>query len=450
MNSAPTATHVETEFKFRVPMDFELPSFPKSLGTWTIESVRDMDARYWDTTDATLLRWGITMRIRTGGGDDGWHLKIPTSPANKTNGASVRTELHRDASSTTPPIEFLELLSVILQGSQVVPIARVQTQRKPRTLSDSRGAAIEVVDDLVTLSRGDQIVDTFREIEIELMNDKALPEALVICEILLNAGAQTSTVSKAANAFGAAAKKQPDIPQLPMPDKGDLACDLIRWAIARQVRKIFHAELGSRMTHETRSLTHELVGLVDLLKALKNWLNEEEQEFLREDLAWLIRELSIAAELTRQHEQALVVLDSLSDPLDRHVGATAIDQYFASKREAARSSLQAARRSDRYLFLFNDLINLARVPAVTPEAYEPNSIWDNISQDPCDQLAIAEHFAGIFKKKSKQKQKNLTCSKGLTGPIDVRELIRAIALSGKSDPAGIFALGLALSRKPKA
>ncbi len=409
-----------------------------------------MDATYWDTLDATLLRWGITMRIRAGGGDDGWHLKIPTSPAGKTNGASVRTELHRAALSTTPPVEFLELLSVILQGSEVVPIARVQTQRKPQIISDSRGALIELVDDLVTLSRGGVIVDQFREIEIEVMNDKALPEALVIAEIALNAGAQTSSASKSANAFGPAAQKQPDLPQLPTPNKVDLPCDLIRWALSRAVRKIFHAELTSRMTNETHSLTHELIELEDLLNALKDWLKCEDQEFLREDLTWLISELSITAELTRQHEQALAVVDSLSDPLDRHVGATAVNQYFASKGEAARSSLQAARRSDRYLFLFNDLINLARFPAVTPEAYEPHSIWENISQNPCDQLAIAQHFREIFKKKSKQIQKNLTCSKGLTGPIDARELIRAIALSGNSDPAAIFALGRSLGGKQKA
>ena len=96
MNSTPTEQHVETEFKFRVPADFELPSFPQSLGTWTTEATRNMDATYWDTTDATLLRWGITMRTRSGGGDDGWHLKIPTPHRKQPKGASVRTELHRD------------------------------------------------------------------------------------------------------------------------------------------------------------------------------------------------------------------------------------------------------------------------------------------------------------------------------------------------------------------
>ena len=449
MKSPVASTHVETEFKFRVPMLFDLPSFPSSLGSWTDESVRNMDATYWDTTDATLLRWGITMRIRAGGGDDGWHLKIPVSPTDSVNGVSVRTELHRDATSNTPPVEFLELLSAILQGSEVVPIALVHTQRKPRILTDSRGAVIELVDDLVTLSRGAQIIDEFREIEIELINDAAMPEALVIAEILGNAGAQTSSVSKAASGFGPAANKQPDIPQLPKPEKVDLPCDLIRWALSRQVRKVFHAELSSRITNETLTLTAELVSLEELLTALRDWLIPEEQEFLREDLAWLIRELSVAAELSQQSEQAKSAIDSLSDPHDRDEAAAAIDQFFASKSEAARSSLQAARRSDRYLFLFSDLVNLARVPAVTPQAYEPNSIWDRISSDPCDQLAIAHHFKDIFKKKSKQIHRNLKCPKTRAQVTNVDELIRVIALSGKSDPAAIFALGLALAGRKK-
>jgi hypothetical protein len=449
MKSPVTSAHVETEFKFRVPMLFDFPSFPRSLGSWANESVRNMDATYWDTTDATLLRWGITMRIRTGGGDDGWHLKIPVSPTESVNGVSIRTELHRDATSATPPVEFLELLSSILQGSEVVPIALVHTQRKPQILSDSRGAVIELVDDLVTLSRGTQIIDEFREIEIELINDTAMPEALAIGEILGNAGAQTSSVSKAASAFGPAAKKQPDIPHLPKPGKDDLPCDLIRWALSRKVRSIFQAELSSRITNETLTLTGELVSLEDLLNALRDWLNSEEQEFLLEDLAWLIRELSVATELSQQSEQARSAIDSISDPLDRDEAAKAIDQYFASKSEAARSSLQAARRSDRYLFLFSDLVNLARVPAVIPQAYEPNSIWDRISSDPCDQIAIAHHFKDIYKKRSKKIHRNLKCTKTLAQKANVDELIRAVALSGKSDPAAIFALGLALAGRRK-
>jgi len=439
--------HVETEFKFRVPTDFVMPSFPQSLGTWNSEPIRNMDATYWDTTDATLLRWGITMRLRTGGGDDGWHVKIPTSTHEKTggiSGASVRTELHRDATTATPPSDFVELLSAILQGSEVVAIARVQTHRVPQVLSAANDKLIELVDDHVTLSREGNVVEEFREIEIELLDSQAMPAALDLSEILRTAGAQASSVSKAANAFGPAARKQPDIPLLPTPTKTDLPCDLIRWAFSRSVREIFHAEITSRMTHDSTNLTRNLIALQRLINALQNWLSQDELEFLREDLEWLIQELSFAAILDRQRERALGILESLPDPLDRHEAATAVEQYFVDKGEAARSSVQAARRSDRYLLIFNDLIDLGRVPAVAPAGYEPNRIWDRISQDPCDQLAIAENFKDIYKKRSKRIRKNLMCSDPVIQPIEAEPLMRSIALSGKVDPAAIFALGLSL------
>ena len=439
--------HVETEFKFRVPTDFVMPSFPQSLCTWHSEPIRNMDATYWDTTDATLLRWGITMRLRTGGGDDGWHVKIPTSKHEKAGGiigASVRTELHRDATTATPPSDFVELLSAILQGSEVVAIARVQTHRVPQVLSASNDQLIELVDDHVTLSREGNVVEEFREIEIELLDGKAMAAALDLSEILLAAGARASSVSKAANAFGPTARKQPDIPLLPTPTKTDLPCDLIRWAFSRSVRKIFHAEIASRMTRDSTNLTRNLIALQRLIDALGNWLSQDEVEFLHEDLEWLIRELNFAAVLDRQRERALGILESLPDPLDRHEATTAVEQYFVDKGEAARSSVQAARRSDRYLLIFNDLINLSRVPAVAPAAYEPNSIWDRISQDPCDQLAIAENFKDIYKKRSKRIRKNLVCSDPVIQPIEAEPLMRSIALSGKVDPAAIFALGLSL------
>jgi inorganic triphosphatase YgiF len=451
--------HVETEFKFRVPADFVMPSFPQSLGTWDSQPIRNMDATYWDTTDATLLRWGITMRLRTGGGDDGWHVKIPTSTheqAGGISGASVRTELHRDATTATPPSDFVELLSAILQGSEVVAIARVQTHRVPQVLSGSNYKLIELVDDHVTLSREGRVVEEFREIEIELLDAKAMAVALDLSEILRTAGAQASSVSKAANAFGPAAGKQPDIPLLPAPTKTDLPCDLIRWAFSRSVREIFHAELTSRITHDSTNLTRKLIALQRLINALRNWLSQDELEFLNEDLEWLIRELSFAAVLARQRERALGILESLPDPLDRHEATTAVEQYFVDKGEAARSSVQAARRSDRYLLIFSDLINLGRVPAVTPAAYEPISIWDRISQDPCDQLAIAEHFRDIYKKRSKRIRKNLVCSDpviqptDIVQPIEAEPLIRSIALSGKVDPAAIFALGLSLGGEHEA
>ena len=36
-----------------------------------------LEADYYDTSDLRLVRAGVTLRRRHGGGDAGWHLKLP-------------------------------------------------------------------------------------------------------------------------------------------------------------------------------------------------------------------------------------------------------------------------------------------------------------------------------------------------------------------------------------
>ena len=57
---------------------------------------RRLDATYYDTADLRLVRWGVTLRYRTGEGDDGgtWTLKLPTGRA--TGRRWLRREVDRD------------------------------------------------------------------------------------------------------------------------------------------------------------------------------------------------------------------------------------------------------------------------------------------------------------------------------------------------------------------
>ena len=83
----------------------------------------------------------------------------------------------------------------------------------------------------MTLSREGNVVEEFREIEIELLDSQAMPAALDLSEEFCARQVRKPVrLVKAANAFGPAARKQPDIPLLPTPTKTDLPCDLIRWA----------------------------------------------------------------------------------------------------------------------------------------------------------------------------------------------------------------------------
>src|SRR5215469_10411340 len=69
----------ETARKYEAPREAALPDLaglPDVAGESDPEE-QTLRAQYYDTDDLRLLRHGITLRRRTGGGDPGWHLKLP-------------------------------------------------------------------------------------------------------------------------------------------------------------------------------------------------------------------------------------------------------------------------------------------------------------------------------------------------------------------------------------
>ena len=73
-----TTEYREIEIKFRIPEDLTINIDDILASTHhTVEPLdhRSMDATYYDTASLSLIRWGVTLRHRSGGGDDGWHMK---------------------------------------------------------------------------------------------------------------------------------------------------------------------------------------------------------------------------------------------------------------------------------------------------------------------------------------------------------------------------------------
>src|ERR1700753_3800659 len=80
--------HLEIEQKFDVDPGFTRPSFGALTGVTADEPVlHHLSATYFDTADGRLAASKITLRRRTGGTDEGWHLKLPA-------GAGARREMH--------------------------------------------------------------------------------------------------------------------------------------------------------------------------------------------------------------------------------------------------------------------------------------------------------------------------------------------------------------------
>ena len=201
--SAPESS-LEIERKYAVAAGFVLPDLSAVPGVATVTGpdVYHLTAVYLDTPGLDLAAARITLRRRTGGTDAGWHLKLPA-------GTETRREVHAPLGPGGEPVpdELTSLVAELIGGQPLRPIARLQTTRTVRRLTDAAGQVLaEVADDEVTGSLPDhdagstdgppdpaawRTATAWREVEIELARGTAdlLDKA---GRLLLEAGARPS------------------------------------------------------------------------------------------------------------------------------------------------------------------------------------------------------------------------------------------------------------------
>ena len=104
-----------------------------------------LSAVYFDTEDLRLARSGITLRRRSGGTDDGWHLKLPA-------GSDARDEVRLPPGELgAPPAPLVALTRATHRGAPLVPVVELDTARREWVLADSDGHPLATVtDDRVT------------------------------------------------------------------------------------------------------------------------------------------------------------------------------------------------------------------------------------------------------------------------------------------------------------
>ncbi|WP_333776327.1 CYTH and CHAD domain-containing protein, partial [Streptomyces sp. IBSBF 3136] len=130
------------------------------------KGLTELDATYYDTADERLAAAALTLRRRTGGGDAGWHLKIPVAPG-------VRDEIRAPLSDTVPE-EIAALVRARIRTADLVPVVRLRSARDVRHLVDADGALLaEASVDAVTAERLNRAGGTaqWTEIEVELADD---------------------------------------------------------------------------------------------------------------------------------------------------------------------------------------------------------------------------------------------------------------------------------------
>src|SRR6185437_6289468 len=118
------STEVETELKYEAPDDAVLPKLEQlpAVSATRKAGEEHLEAQYFDTKDWRLIRAGITLRRRTGGHDEGWHLKMPA-------GVHSRREIRMPLGTADGqvPAQLAELVRAYTRGEPVKQVAVIST-----------------------------------------------------------------------------------------------------------------------------------------------------------------------------------------------------------------------------------------------------------------------------------------------------------------------------------
>lgn len=164
MSAAEPAHSLEVERSYDVDESVRLPEWALLPGVFAVgePEVRELDARYLDTDDLALGRARTALRRRTGGPDEGWHVKV--------SGPEGRHEWHWPlGESDEVPAGVVEVLADRAAGP-FTALARIRNRRVAYALRDAAGGVVaEMVDDHVTATaERTGRVTSWREWEMEL------------------------------------------------------------------------------------------------------------------------------------------------------------------------------------------------------------------------------------------------------------------------------------------
>ncbi len=208
-----TQDPVEREVKLKADLDLALPDLRGVVGGTYRLPEQDLRAAYFDTPDFRLWSRGITLRHRLGEGPASgmWTLKLPEKP---TGATLDRTELSWPGSRDEIPAEAQRLLRGLVRSAELCQVAELNTVRRPLELHDKGGQSWAVMDDdTVTVSGGPRDGLRFRQVELELADDRprrsVSRELDQVVRVLRKAGARHDGSPKLARALGKEAGSTP-------------------------------------------------------------------------------------------------------------------------------------------------------------------------------------------------------------------------------------------------
>jgi CHAD domain-containing protein len=360
----------EVERKFDAAPGAPLPdpSDPGGAVSQAVES--QLDATYFDTTDAQLSRHGITLRRRTGGHDAGWHLKLPAGRDERTE---VRLPLGH--ATRTVPAALAREVRAIVRDRALLPVAILHTTRIERRLLDGDGKALATVaDDTVhgrRLTGGVDAQSTWREVEVELIDgDRSFLDA--VSGRLRAAGLTPSrSSSKLARVLGDIA--QPTRAAMPhaMGKAARPAAGAVVLAYLReQVDLLVIGDRGARA--EEPEAVHKMhVATCRLRSALATYrplLDRDRSDPVGEELKWLGQVLGRPRDADVLHRRMRDLVAAQPDELALGTVGRRVDLELGDRHRGALADLVAALEGERYFRLLDALDELVADPPLTARA----------------------------------------------------------------------------------
>ncbi|MEU9749567.1 CYTH and CHAD domain-containing protein [Streptomyces niveus] len=346
-----------------------LPDLTKvrAVSAVTAGGVTELDAVYHDTSDLRLTADSLTLRRRTGGADEGWHLKFPV-------GDGVRDEIQAPLSDTLPG-ELAALVRSRVRGSELAPVVRLRTSRATSLLVDKAGRTLaEVALDTVHAERllagsgsgaGARTAD-WTEIEVELADDgdPALLDAVE--KVLRKAGVRpASAASKLARALAETAPATTSHKAAKTPEHCPVtAGDHVLAYLREQAGAIVSYDAAVRRdlpdsVHQLRVATRRMRSA---FRTYKKVLDRDASRPIGAELQWLAGELGI----DRDHE---VLAERLTERVGAHDTTLLLGPvharlriWDAEGRTDARAGTLAVLDSARYLRLLDSMEALLADP----------------------------------------------------------------------------------------
>ncbi len=364
---------IEIERKFDVDELALLPGLTDLPGVQAIAEpvTHQLEAVYFDTSDLVLSSAHITLRRRTGGDDDGWHLKLP-------RGGDRRREIHAPLGGHTPgeadavPESLAQLVRVYVRDAELVPVARLRTTRVVHALVGAGGETLALLcDDRVQAERfvHEPASAAWREWEIELVDapKDLLDAAQAVLEsrdILVSRHA-----SKLARALG---DRMPVAPttQRRRPTPRGPAGNVLLASLGKQIRVIHRQDPRVRQNtidsvHAMRVATRRLRSVLATYRSL---LDPTVGQHLRTELGWLAAVLGASRDEEVVNQRLTGLLESENPALLLGPIRDALGTGSEADADSAEHTLVTALNTHRYFRLLDALDALVAAPPLTTVA----------------------------------------------------------------------------------